>query len=437
MAFGSWDVQFYGEPQWKRQVDTIGAIRNSRVAVMSDTKLAEGETGTDNWGKPVNYWQTLWYSLGSFLLSKNDDLGNAYFMFNGGSGYDRIWWYDEYDNIDLGKAIGPYRVTTIASVNVYWREFERGYVYVNPTPNDVASVTLPQASRQLTRDNLISLPDAIPSVNSIALNSHNAAILQKAEAAPLVSAGTPALVPSPYTGTPIAVPGSFEAENFDLGGEGVAYHDNTPGNQGGVYRLTEDVDIIVSSDALGGGYVVNNFETGEWLAYTINVAASAQYNIEIRASSEFANSAFHVEIDGQDVTGPIIVPNTGGWSAFQWVGKQGVPIAAGKHVLKIFADQQYFNLNSIRVTAAQAPGTTATLAWDAVTAANLSGYRIYYGTAPGTYLQSAGQGLNVGNVTTYTVTGLSSGTRYYFAVAAYDTLNNESTYSNEVFTVIP
>src|SRR5205807_5433546 len=110
------------------------------------------------------------------------------------------------------------------------------------------------------------------------------------------------------------------------------------------------------------------------------------------------------------------------WGAFQWVGKQSVPIAAGKHVLKIFADQQYFNLNSIRVmAAAQALGTSATLAWDAVTAANLSGYRIYYGTAPGTYLQSVGQGLNVGNVTTYTVAGLSSGTRYYFAATAYDT----------------
>jgi chitodextrinase len=83
------------------------------------------------------------------------------------------------------------------------------------------------------------------------------------------------------------------------------------------------------------------------------------------------------------------------------------------------------------------PGTTATLAWDAVTATNLSGYRVYYGTAPGTYLQSLGQGLNVGNVTTHTVTGLSSGTRYYFAVTAFDTSNSESTYSNEVFKDIP
>ena len=80
---------------------------------------------------------------------------------------------------------------------------------------------------------------------------------------------------------------------------------------------------------------------------------------------------------------------------------------------------------------------TATLAWDAVTAASLSGYRVYYGTAPGTYLQSAGLGLDIGNVTIYTVTGLSSGIRYYFAVTAIDTSNDESVYSNEVFKDIP
>ena len=81
--------------------------------------------------------------------------------------------------------------------------------------------------------------------------------------------------------------------------------------------------------------------------------------------------------------------------------------------------------------------TTATLAWDAVTDPRLSGYRIYFGTAPGTYSQSAGNGLNVFNVTTFTITGLTSGTRYYFAVTAYDGSNNESGLSNEVFKDIP
>src|SRR5712692_1245630 len=151
---------------------------------------------------------------------------------------------------------------------------------------------------------------------------HSARALRTALSALLLAASLPFAVEAlptstPFSVTPIAVPGSFEAENFDLGGEGVAYHDNTPGNQGGQYRLTEDVDIIVSSDPLGGGYVVNNFETGEWLNYTINVQATTLYTIEIRASTTFSNSAFHVEIDGVNVTGTIVVPNTGSWSAFQ------------------------------------------------------------------------------------------------------------------------
>src|SRR5205809_1031758 len=165
-----------------------------------------------------------------------------------------------------------------------------------------------------------------------------------------VSSTTPPQPPSqptPFPGTPIAIPGTFEAENFDLGGEGVAYHDNVPGNAGGQYRLSEDVDIIVSTDSAGGAYVVGSFETGAWLAYTINVAASAQYDIEIRASSGFPNSAFHIEIDGVNVTGTIVVPNTGGWSTFQWVGKKGVALTAGVHVLKVVSDMQYFDLNSI------------------------------------------------------------------------------------------
>jgi hypothetical protein len=86
-----------------------------------------------------------------------------------------------------------------------------------------------------------------------------------------------------------------------------------------------------------------------------------------------------------------------------------------------------------------APGAaTATLAWDAVQAATLSGYRIYYGTSPGLYFQSPGNGLTVGrDVTAYVVTGLSSGATYYFAATAFDTSGNESAYSEEVSKAIP
>ena len=201
-------------------------------------------------------------------------------------------------------------------------------------------------------------------VQSVSSGCRRAAVAVRAAAftlllgAALPIAAQTAVTSSPYSGVPIAIPGAFEAENFDFGGEGVAYHDNVPGNAGGQYRLGEDVDIILSTDPAGGGYVVNNFETGEWLAYTINVAASAQYDIEIRASSGFPNSAFHIEIDGVNVTGTIVVPNTGGWSTFQWVGKKGVALTAGVHVLKVVSDMQYFDLNSIRVVTSGIVPTT-------------------------------------------------------------------------------
>src|SRR6266705_1945401 len=221
-----------------------------------------------------------------------------------------------------------------------YRVYRNGTLAASPTGT---SVSITGLSASTTYSFTVSAVDAAGNASALS--------------APLsaTTPGTGGTIPTPYTGTPIAVPGSFEAENFDLGGEGVAYHDNTPGNQGGNYRLTEDVDIIVSSDALGGGYVVNNFETGEWLAYTINVAASAQYDIGLRASSALSTSAFHIEIDGQDVTGTVKVPKTGNWNNFQWVGKTGVPLAAGQHLLKIVADQQYFNLNSIMAAVTPAP----------------------------------------------------------------------------------
>jgi len=157
---------------------------------------------------------------------------------------------------------------------------------------------------------------------------------------------------TPFSGTPIALPGTFEAEDFDNGGEGVAYHDNVAGNAGGQYRTTESVDIIVTRDPAGGGYSVNNFETGEWMAYTVDIQAAGQYEIAIRTANGGATpTTFRVEIDGNNATGSVAVPPTGGWSVYQWVAKPGVSLPAGKHVLRLVSEQQYFDVNQIRVTA--------------------------------------------------------------------------------------
>ncbi len=80
---------------------------------------------------------------------------------------------------------------------------------------------------------------------------------------------------------------------------------------------------------------------------------------------------------------------------------------------------------------AQAGQTT--LAWDPNTDAGLSGYKVYLGNASRSYQSS----LDVGNKTNATVTNLQEGATYYFAVTAYDSSRNESSYSNEVVYTIP
>jgi len=68
-----------------------------------------------------------------------------------------------------------------------------------------------------------------------------------------------------------------------------------------------------------------------------------------------------------------------------------------------------------------------TLAWDPVTSSGLTGYKLYYGSSSRSYSNS----LNVGNATTYTVSGLSTGTTYFCVTATYSS-GVESSYSNEV-----
>ena len=51
----------------------------------------------------------------------------------------------------------------------------------------------------------------------------------------MMSEAIPVTASTPFKIGPVRVPGTIEAENFDAGGEGIAYHDLTAGNTGGAY----------------------------------------------------------------------------------------------------------------------------------------------------------------------------------------------------------
>lgn len=143
-------------------------------------------------------------------------------------------------------------------------------------------------------------------------------------------------------------PTRIEAENFDEGGEGVAYQDNDPANQGGTYR-SEAVDIQPTTDT-GGGFNLGWIGTGEWLEYTINLAAAGTYQLRFRTAREPAGSrTLRVLVGGVDKTGNVTIPSTSGWQTWTTVTKTGVSLEAGIQKLRIEMVGGDFNLNWIEI----------------------------------------------------------------------------------------
>ncbi len=163
------------------------------------------------------------------------------------------------------------------------------------------------------------------------------------------------VAPTPFGGTPWAVPGTVEAENYDLGGEGVAYHDTDPGNNGGVYR-SDDVDLQGVLDPIGSFLVSGS--PGEWLRYTVNVAAADTYTVSFRVACPSSGRTFHLENSaGVNLTGPVASPNTGGAQTWQTVAAT-VTLPAGVQTLKLVEDSAYnCNFDSMAFTRSRITGT--------------------------------------------------------------------------------
>lgn len=142
-------------------------------------------------------------------------------------------------------------------------------------------------------------------------------------------------VQAPFTGSAIVIPGKIEAENYDLGGEGLAYHDNSSGNQSGEYR-DDDVDIGIGE---AGSYVIGNALVGEWTEYTVNVEADGKYNINLRYSSGKASGGASIGLAFKDedivLVPGYVVDKTANWQTYETTVVSNVALTKGLHVLRM------------------------------------------------------------------------------------------------------
>jgi hypothetical protein len=152
----------------------------------------------------------------------------------------------------------------------------------------------------------------------------------------------------------VVIPGTVEAEDYDPGGEGVGYHDTTPGNTLDAYRK-DDVDVGPVPNTTNQ-YFVGDIANGEWLKYTLDVSKTDYYDFQfILATAMFDSQTLHVEIDGANVSGSVLVTNTGVWDSYQPASATNIKLTAGIHVMKIVMQGDNFNLDKIVIAKAVAP----------------------------------------------------------------------------------
>ena len=136
------------------------------------------------------------------------------------------------------------------------------------------------------------------------------------------------------------LPGTIEAEDFDIGADGLTYHDSDTRNDGvRTYRTNGGgIDLLLVDTA----YVVGHTVAGEWMEYTVNVKEAGLYGFDALVSAGAYGASFQMALSNYDLqtnlTNEIPVPchELGDWDKFITVsGQMLVPLSEGKQKIRI------------------------------------------------------------------------------------------------------
>ncbi|MCA8832964.1 cellulase family glycosylhydrolase [Hymenobacter sp. BT728] len=152
--------------------------------------------------------------------------------------------------------------------------------------------------------------------------------------------------------TPFSIPGTIPATDYDLGRDGIAYHDDfsartdyrdyTPTNKGGAYR-NDGVDIAKCPD-MPNGFAVQQLTAGEWLAYTVTVTAPGSYKAELHLQPGPDTGRISLKL-GDLAVGTAVVPTSADWTT---ITLNTPTLPAGQHTLRVLVDAPIQQLGWLR-----------------------------------------------------------------------------------------
>jgi alpha-L-fucosidase 2 len=438
---GGYDIGFINPGEWEKYtiiVDTAGRyILQARVAspntgeslhVELDGVNISGSIAVPNSGG-YQTWQTVSdttpvFSTGQHVIRVV--METTGFNFN-------------YMNFNL---VPPPSITSSATANGNIGLPFTYTITASGSPNSYEASALPLG---LTIDTTTGIISGIPAMTGTFTDTIKAINANGIGSKIITLVFTASTTESPYGGTAAVIPGTIQAENYDNGGEGVAYHDNDATNNGGQYRYSEGVDVENTGDA-GGGYDVGYTNAGEWMKYSVNVTVAGIYTLQARVASPGTGNTFYVELDGVNISGTITIPSTTGWQTYQTAIVTTPPLTIGNHILRIVEETGGFNINYISfvpqlLTAcpngtllliAATPATGNTYQWqvnNGVGYTNINNSSIYSGVTSDTLTLNAAPSTLYGNiyrcaVTNNTITTYSTASTLQFADTWMGTINN-------------
>jgi lysophospholipase L1-like esterase len=407
---GVYNIGFIGAGEWmnyKVTVDTAGVyILGARVATPNTNLTFHVELDGENISGPISFTSTGdWNAYQTVnVTTPKLTVGQKILriVFDGG-GFNL-----NYLNFTLSKA-API-ISSAATANGVTGNIFSYSVTASNTPTSYSATGLPSGITINALTGLISGTTFISGTYNATMSATNAGGTTTNNLTITIVSSTP------YGGTARNIPGKIEVEDFDNGGEGVAYHDGETNNYGGQYRLNEGVDIGTCTE---GGYNIGFIGGGEWMNYSVNVVTAGSYVLSARVASPNNGLSFHVEMDGVNISGPIAFSSTGDWNTWATVNATTPALTTGQKLLRIVFDGGGFNLNYLSFALNQAAPAVSSTATANGVVGSLFSYTITGTNTPASYgATNLPQGLTVN-----TYTGIISGTpstagNYYVTLSA-------------------
>lgn len=146
---------------------------------------------------------------------------------------------------------------------------------------------------------------------------------------------------APYQGIIAQIPGTIEAENYDIG-PGAVLDKNGGGDT--AYRPGDGVGTEACNE---GGFNLAYVAKDEWLKYTAKVNTTGNYTINLRIATPYNTRKLHLEVDGVNATGVVNIPNTGGFQNWQTVAIPNIALTHGTHVITLYFEENDINVNKM------------------------------------------------------------------------------------------